>query len=166
MKTKRKTGSKLQEPSMYGIYRRRNNYLTGNPDCWVWSVRIHRQGRMICNRTFSDLKHGGAQEALRAAKAFRDEVIRSVEPMTLRERNQMLRRNNASGVPGVYWSANRGYPCYVAETMLPGGKRVRKRFSIKLRGEDCARELAIAERERQLQEVKGRLIFSPGAVVD
>lgn len=161
--SRRTTNTRLHPAKLYGIYRRRNNPQNNNPDCWLWNVRIHRDGRYVCNKTFSDIKHGGPEAALEAAIAYRDEVLERAPPLTKKVHNQRLRRNNTSGVAGVSRTSDRDRPCYLAGTMLPDGTRLYKRFYIDQHGEELARQLAIAERLRQLKQVRGVLLHSPGA---
>ena len=59
-----------------------------------------------------------------------------------------------TGGPG-YW---------IASTKLADGTVLFKRFSVKTHGEDAAKELAIRERERQLQQVEHVMIRNLGAL--
>ena len=56
----------------------------------------------IAAKTFSDAIYGGKRKALKAAEAYRDELLRRYSPYAhaiwVRTR---FRRNNTSGVPGV-----------------------------------------------------------------
>lgn len=145
--------------ALYGIYRR--DYI---PSQAGWQVRIHRRGRMVVDARFRDKDHGGADAALHAAQVHRDLAIRCHTPMLLRERNQILRRNNTTGVPGVTRMLDRGkYDLFRAETMLPDGRRLCRRFSIAKYGERQAFELAVAARQEQLERVKGVLTMHPAA---
>ena len=67
--------------------------------CWI--VHIERR-RRVWNRSFSDGVYGGKTNALRAARAFRDEILVSHLPMTRAEYAAIRRKNNRSGFPGVY----------------------------------------------------------------
>lgn len=145
--------------ALYGIYRR--DYT---PSQAGWQVRIHRRGRIVVDTRFRDKDHGGADAALRAAQAYRDLAIRCHAPMPLRERNQILRRNNTTGVPGVTRVLDRGkYDLFCAATMLPDGRRLCRRFSIAKYGEHRAFELAVAARQEQLERVEGVLTMHPAA---
>ncbi|EIM00096.1 contractile injection system protein, VgrG/Pvc8 family [Rhodanobacter sp. 115] len=149
--------SALHHAALYGIYRR--DYI---PSQAGWQVRIHRRGRIVVDARFRDKDYGGADAALRAAQAHRDLAIRRHTPMQLRERNQILRRNNTTGVPGVTRVLDKGkYDLFCAATMLPDGRRLSRRFSIAKYGECRAFELAVAARQEQLERVKGVLTMHP-----
>jgi len=52
-------------------------------------------------RNFADGKYGGRQKALRCARAYRDELIRKIRPLSRKEYSGIQRRNNRTGVVGV-----------------------------------------------------------------
>lgn len=122
---------------------------------WVWRVMITRDGKSIGNKSFADKKYGGEEAALQAATRYRDALLAQIVPVRKRDRNQSLRRNNTSGRAGVCRCFCKGRPYYIAQTLLPDGTRLRKAFSVTKHGEAGARELAVAERERQLARVVG-----------
>ncbi len=146
----------LPKPKQYGIYRAKTTgRLDGPGDNWSWRVMITRDGKPLCNKSFADKKYGDSDQALQAAIDYRDRVLARSPPARKRERNQMLRRNNTSGLAGVCRCTSRGREYYIAQTLLPDGTRLRKAFSIARHGEQAAMELAAAERQRQLAQVEG-----------
>ncbi|WP_235510152.1 AP2 domain-containing protein [Variovorax sp. Root473] len=70
-----------------------------------------------------------------------------------RSKSEIVRRNNTSGVSGVQFKTPRaGHPGYwVAITYTAGKGSVSKSFSVRTLGYDTARDMAIAEREKQLR---------------
>lgn len=145
-------------PEMYGIYRAKTTgRISGAGNSWTWRVMISRDRKWVCNKSFADIRYGGERQALDAAIAYRDEILKRVPPVPSLTRNQRLRRNNTSGVAGVCRDYHRGYAFYLAQTMLPDGTRLRRSFGIAKYGEERARELAVAERLRQLALAEGHL---------
>lgn len=135
--------------------------------CWI--VRIERK-RRIWNRHFSDGVYGGRTHALRAAQAFRDELLVSHSPMTRAENVAIRRRNNRSGVAGVYRQVDvgisRGKPVerasWVAFWTKSDGKRAIRKFSIGKYGETKAYELAKSVRRRALASMDEPYVTSEG----
>ena len=122
-----------------------------------WRVTIQRRNQS-CLRNFSDRRHGGRDQVLAAARAYRDEILAQHPPMTRQERWQVLKKHNQSGVSGVtrleppdhngqepvgtaYWVAR-----------WPGeGKRIRqRRFSVTTYGEWGAYLRAVEARQHGL----------------
>lgn len=113
------------------------------------------------SKQFSDSVYGGKCKTLQVAIRYRDEILAKTDlfEQQIRIRTE-LRRNNKSGYSGVsryvhsskpgsksrqvYWSAT--------WTNEDGVKHSRS-FSINHYGEEEAKQLAIAERERQLIKV-------------
>jgi len=148
----------------YGIYRAQTTgRLASGGSSWAWRVMITRAGKSICNKSFADKKYGGEEAALQAAVRHRDELLAQDVPPHKRDRNQLLRRNNTSGRAGVSRCKCKGRDYYIAQTLLPDGTRLRKAFSVAKYGEAGAIERAVAERERQLAQVVGYAVYSPGA---
>ncbi|TKR32759.1 hypothetical protein FCE95_00030 [Luteimonas gilva] len=155
----------IQPPKRYGIYRAKTTgRLDGPGDNWSWRVMITRDGKPLCNKSFADKRYGDARQALQAAMDFRDRILARCQPMRKRERQQMLRRNNTSGLAGVCRCTSRGRDYYIAQTLLPDGTRLRRAFAIAKHGEQKALELAAAERQRQLARIEGETERDTGAV--
>ncbi len=125
----------------------------------AWIVTVQRQDERV-SRPFSDGVHGGRKEALAAAIAYRDLLLarhsQFEHQVWVRSR---LRRNNVSGIPGVgrYETLNpktKHRTIFWLATWVDEHGRSRKRkFSVPYHGEHRAKQLAIAERERQLFRV-------------
>ena len=142
-------------PKRQGIYRAKTTGRLDAPgDNWSWRVMITRNGKPLCNKSFADKKYGDAQQSLQAALDYRDRLLARFEPVRKRERNQMLRRNNTSGLPGVCRCTSRGREYYIAQTLLPDGTRLRRAYAIAKYGEQAALEMAATERQRQLAQVE------------
>jgi len=136
---------------------------------FAWIVTIQRRNR-IWRRSFSDRSHGGKGKALRAAKAFRDQILRQHPPMTRAEYCRIKRRNNKSGLAGVCryvylegqdsQTVERGY-WLAFWTHAPGvGKRIK--FSISRFGERGALRRARHARKEALAALDGEWINSTG----
>lgn len=150
------TATRPDPPKCYGIYRAKTTGRLDSPgDNWSWRVMITRDGKPLCNKSFADKRYGDAQLALQAAIDYRDRVLARSPPARKRERNQMLRRNNTSGLAGVCRCISRGRDYYIAQTLLPDGTRLRRAFAIAKHGEQAALALAAAERQKQLAQLEG-----------
>jgi len=90
-----------------------------------------------------------AEEAIRNAPA---RSIAGLPPK--RSPSEIVRKNNSSGIPGVTFKAPRPrHPGYwMAITYIAGKGSVSKAFSVAEHGHDKARTLAVAERQRQLEQ--------------
>jgi hypothetical protein len=125
----------------------------------AWTVHVERR-TVHYHRYFSDNVYGGREQALKAAQAYRDEVLASQSgpdhQMWIRTR---LRKNNTSSIPGVgrYESLDkRKANCkriFWMASWMENGKSRKKKFSVLRYGEQKARQMAIDERERQLRRV-------------
>lgn len=152
-------------PKRQGIYRAKTTGRLDAPgDNWSWRVMITRNGKPLCNKSFADKRYGDAHQSLQAAMDYRDRLLARYEPVRKRERNQMLRRNNTSGLPGVCRCTSRGRDYYIAQTLLPDGTRLRRAYAIAKYGERTALELAAIERQRQLVLVENASADPAGAV--
>lgn len=123
--------------------------------CWRVTLQIRRR---IYIRNFSDRRYRGRDQALGAAQAFRDEMLAEHATMTRRDRCQVVRKNNRSGVSGVtrlIVTASNGQQAasrvYWVARWPGGGKTVRqRRFSVKKYGEWGAYLRAVEARQHGL----------------
>jgi hypothetical protein len=138
----------IENPLPIGI-RRIDNPVTRTHS---WHVFVQRRGKIV-TRHFSDGVHGSTQQSYRAALAFLNETSQSLPRLRRREYADILRKNNASGVPGVsrhcsgrmeYWNAR--WPTAV-------GQCKSAKFSVAKYGEERAFELAVAARKAGLANV-------------
>jgi hypothetical protein len=120
----------------------------------AWLVQVQRGNRIVI-KMFSDRIFGGKQKALAAAIEFRKPLINAPSPA---EHNlwhrSIVRRNNTSGIPGVGLYKS----CYNTEKWVAywtdeNGIRKSRTFSVKIHGKRKAKQLAIAERQRQLDRI-------------
>ncbi|WP_301101363.1 AP2/ERF family transcription factor [Propionivibrio sp.] len=120
----------------------------------AWLVQVQRRGNVII-KMFSDNILGGKQKALSAALEYRDELILAAPAA---ERNlwhrTIVRRNNTSGIPGVgLYKRTNGSERWRAEWIDENGIRKSRTFSVSIYGKRKAKQLAIAERQRQLERI-------------
>ena len=155
--------NRINSVEMYGITRSKNKSGT----CLCWQVRVSRREMTFC-KSFSDLTWDGVENALAAAKRYRDAMLQRIPPLTMREHVQTVRINNTSGVPGVQ-SVRRpsGTQVWIARIQLPDAKTISKTFSERVYG-SRARELAIQARQEMLNLVDETRTYtrSPGAIAD
>lgn len=131
---------------MYGSVRMSNN----------WRVTLSRGGkRFLRGSAFS--RYGGEPAALACAQAYRDEIVRQHSPPERRELAQKLHQTKKSGVSGVTFrlNANREIMSWHALTRVNADRLLTKSFGVKRYGAAQAECLAIAEREKQLKQMKG-----------
>lgn len=100
-----------------------------------------------------------AEEMIRTAPVLGSGEQRSPK----RSKSEIKRSTNSSGVSGVHFkSPNVGHPGYwLAITYTSGKGSVSKAFSIKEHGPELAKQMAIEERERQLEQ---KLMYTRNAV--
>ena len=137
---------------LYAIYR-----LKAARNAWYWVVNFSRRGQARYCR-FYDLQHGGSDQALAAAVAWRDRELAVAEVLTFREFHTQRRSNNTSGVPGVHYLHNARQPdgFWQAKTKLPDGTRLTKTFSVRKFGDAEAFKRAVAARDEMLALVGDR----------
>lgn len=143
---KRRRVSKLKAND-YGIH-----LLMGTKGPRAWKVTIYRDGRTF-NKLFSFSRWGGQDAARKAADACRDELLLSHLPKFSREVRQRLLASNTSGYPGVHYRCYTGVAYWVARTTLRNGRSISKSFRVEYHGYERAKELAIRERDRQLDTI-------------
>lgn len=120
----------------------------------AWLVRVQRRNHAII-RMFSDSLFHGKQEALSAALQFRDALIVAASPAEHnRWHRTIVRRNNTSGIPGVgHFRKTDGTDKWVAYWSDENGIRQSRAFSANIHGKRRAKQLAVAERMRQLERI-------------
>ena len=153
----------IKPAEMYGITRcKKKEY----GKCLSWKVSMSRR-RMRLYKTFFDQTWGGSENALAAAKRYRDTMVQLVPPLTMLEHVQRIKANNTSGVVGVGSRQTRWGVVWVASIGLPGGKKIAKVFSESVHG-SRAREMAIQARQDMLglMDETHTLIRSPGAIAE
>ena len=154
--------NKINSVEMYGITRYKSKRSSNSLG---WKVSMSRRGKML-NKSFSDLRWGDAENALAAAKRYRDALVQRAPPITMREYAQTVRASNTSGFVGVHSMQSRsGVVSWRASIQLPGGKVVSKTFAESIHG-SRARELAIQTRQELLNLVDETSTYtrSPGAI--
>lgn len=151
---------RIKSADMYGITRGQSQ----NGKHFSWKIYINRRG-LCLTKSFTDLKWGGSEKALAAAKQHRDALIQLVPPLSMREYAQNLRATNNTGFAGVLCSQKRHGIVWTARIQLPSGKAVTKSFSESVHGLR-ARELAIQARLEMLNllDEESKFTFSPGAL--
>jgi hypothetical protein len=130
--------------------------------CWV--VRLSRYSKQWV-KAFAFSLYGGRERALQAAQAWRDGILRDHPPILRRDKASKIRKNNKSGVSGVVclYRKDGSIERWLAKTNLAqDGRILQKSFAITRYG-DRAKELAIAERQKQLEQMHGRIVQHPAA---
>ena len=115
-------------------------------------------------RNFADKKCGGKRKALQMARAYRDELIGKIPPLSRKEFSGILRRHNRTGVVGVCRYSKR-YTLkngtvrhsWYWEAIWPTspGKSETVRFSVNRFGEAGAFKRACAARARGFKQIEG-----------
>lgn len=145
--------------AMYGISRIDDDIHRTH----AWRVSLRRRVKALV-KNFADKKHGGKRKALKAARAHRDRLLEMYPPITRKEFSNIRRRNNQSGITGVYRYAKkyrladgREKESWYWEAHWPtdAGQYASINFSVNAYGEDLARRLAIRSRENGLKQVEG-----------
>jgi hypothetical protein len=132
-------------------------YATKKGTSFSWRVSIVRQG--ACHRkTFSDSTYGGAEGALLAAKAWRDELFCMLPVDSRAQVAKRVKSSNTSGVVGVTRSQEMqkgklGQFWIGLSPFTKGKSQRRKKYSIAKYGEEQAFALAVKAREAFVAEM-------------
>ncbi len=144
----KKKAHRTLEGNEYGITRCFNR--DGIPS---WRVSLGRRRHMIY-RTFYDSIYGGCDEALAMARNYRDAALKIVPPNTNLDMTTIPRITNTSGTAGVCPIRNKKGDVTGWEAILINrGTVQRQRFSINKYGELGAKEVAIEERRKWLENL-------------
>ena len=127
---------------------------------FAWLVQVQRNNHIVM-KMFTDAVYGGKPKALQAAICYREQLLAEVNPFEHQLwRRAILRRNNTSGISGVSRHDKIVNPktgsrrvFWLAFWVNEHGATRQRKFSVMLYGELEAKQLAIAERERQLRRV-------------
>jgi hypothetical protein len=132
-----------------------------------WRVTVQRRTH-IHRRDFGDGPHGGRAQALDAAQAYRDHLIKTYPPLAMPEYCAILKKNNRSGISGLIRvdrvERNKGRQqrklYWEAQWPIGHGRAQHKKFSILKYGEEGAYQRALAARDAALQAISSQT-FSP-----
>ena len=127
-----------------------------------WFVRGYRNGKTF-SRLFSDLKHGGRDQALEEARAFKADLISRLQKIPSKPRARRIVKHdsrNRSGYLGVCRTAKKSpggkiHECYSVSWRPSPGVQKCTSFSIGKYGEEKAFQLAVEHRQRMLREIHG-----------
>ncbi len=123
---------------------------------YAWIVQVQRH-KCIAIKMFSDNVLGGKRKALAAARQWRDEQMNPQgEFQHELWRRNVLRRNNRSGLVGVARYERKPLPggrpsngaFWLGSWIDEHGKSRKRKFSVKLWGEQGAKQMAIETREQ------------------
>ena len=120
-----------------------------------WLVEVWQEGRRI-RRYFSDLRHGGRRRAHAAARQFALGVGDRSEFLPLLRRLKP-RKNSRSGIPGVSRYEGQGRGPFWLAYWDENGRKIQRKFSVSVHGEERARALAIKTRSNAVKEHVKRL---------
>ncbi len=150
---------KKKNLAMYGISRIDDDIYRTH----AWRVSLRRHGKSLV-RNFADKKCGGKRKALAEAKRYRDELLHENPPMSRKEFASIMRRNNNTGITGVYRYAKkyllkdgreRASWYWEAHWPTAPGESQSINFSVNEYGEAVAKQMAIRAREEGLKKLEG-----------
>ena len=127
-----------------------------------WKVSLTRRGKFMY-KSFADSKYGGKTKALKAAKAWREQILESSSDVDyVLWRRERRSRPNSSGIVGVgrytvRYQTNR-HPLWEAYWQDADGKRHSRRFFVSVHGEKGAKALACTTRRQAMAELRRELI--------
>lgn len=135
-----------------GIARRTTYRTTG------WQIEIKRHSGTV-SKLFSDGRYGGKARAYRAAQGHLKAMERAYLLLPRLERMRLRRRNNRSGVSGVYrWPADGSDipgAYWAAQWVEREGEPPRRRkFSTAKYGEATAKKKAVEVRRQALSRLE------------
>lgn len=144
---------------------RRVDHSASSTHCWRVTVQRRTE---VFTRDFSDGVHGGREQALQAALAYRDTVIETHPPLSKPDYCAIVKKNNRSGVSGLSrvdgWDLSRGRRMrrlyWEVQWPIENGRSRHRKFSILKYGEEGAYQLALAARETALEALASQT-FSP-----
>jgi hypothetical protein len=122
---------------------RRVDHAASRTHCW--RVTVQRRKRVFV-RDFSDGRHASQQQALLAARLYRDKLIKTYPPLSKSAYCAIRKKNNRSGISGLTrvdrWEMYKGRRFrrlyWEAQWPIGHGKAQHKKFSITKFGEDEA----------------------------
>lgn len=144
---------------MYGISRIDNEQYNAH----AWRVSLIRRGRRFV-KNFPDKKCGTSEKAFTQAIKFRDQLLVKYPPISRKEFCNAKRRNNKTGITGVYKYAKsyllkdgtmRESWYWEANWPDQNGQSKSMRFSVKKYGDEFAKQMAIRARKNGLLTVEG-----------
>lgn len=127
-----------------------------------WLARYTREG-VTFSQLFTDSKFGGEDESFEAAKKWHDEIREIFPPMSRREFMRQKKVTNKSGHVGVFKATKKVkkkngreyfYEQWVATWIDDSGQKKSKPFPIIKHGEEEAKRLAIAYREKMVSSLR------------
>ena len=127
-----------------------------------WKVSLTRRGKYMY-KSFADSKHGGKTKALKAAKSWHEQMVKSTSGADyVLWRRKKRSRPNSSGIIGVgRYTVRYGtsrHPLWEAYWQDADGKRHSRRFFVSVHGEKGAKALASAARRKGIKELRQELI--------
>lgn len=122
-----------------------------------WYATVRRKSGEL-TRVFSDGRYGGRRVSYRAAVAWIAEQWKRCPTMPRAKRMSLLRRNNRTGISGVYrWPADgrdiTGAYWAVQWVPVPKQPPVRRKFSVSHHGEQAAKRLAAKVRRAAVSAI-------------
>lgn len=129
-----------------------------------WKVTLTRRGKYMY-KPFADSKYGGKTKALKAAKSWHAQMVKSTsgaDYVLWRRKKRSRPSRSGSGIVGVGRYAvrygKRRHLLWEAYWQDADGKRHSRRFFVSVHGERSAKALAVAERRQAMEELKQELI--------
>ena len=134
----------------------------------VYRVSLRRAGQTVAE-LFRARDHGGAREALKAARQWRAQMALELAPETKQAYSERLLAHNTSGHPGVYLRhqiARRNgieYEYQYWQAQSPAGATPwrSRSFSVDRYGYDQAYALAVQARAELVASVEGHIGITP-----